>query len=99
MTNLPTIEHPTGQANCTFVTFGPVELAFSYGTVIGFRAGAGRWIVSENCWGPTTAKHINLVPGGDDKANRVERGLFEAQLAGCIALVTAGVYRTEEVAS
>ena len=75
----PTITHPTGRPNFTVVDTGPVTLAFSYETVIGFNVGTG-WIVSENLWGPTTGKHINSL-GNVLPPERLDRGAFEAALA------------------
>jgi hypothetical protein len=57
------------------VCTGDMTLWFSYQTLIAFRIGAVK-VVSENCWGATTGKHLNRVDGGD-KANRVKRTEFE----------------------
>jgi hypothetical protein len=71
----------------TFVTVGSLELAFSYTTIIAFRAGAGPWVKSENVWSRTTGKHLNEVPG-----ERIAHADFQAKLAALldsIALVTS----------
>ena len=50
----------------------------SYETVIAFEKD-GDLVVSENVWGPTTAKHINWVDNGD-KDTRLSREDFVEQL-------------------
>jgi hypothetical protein len=61
------------------VQIGELTLWFSYDTVVGFRAPGHLSQVSENCWGPTTGKHLNWLDGGS-KQNRLPRAEFEAKL-------------------
>lgn len=85
----PTISHPTDRPNFTEVTVGPIDLTFSYRTVIAFRGpGEPSLVVSENCWGPTTGKHLNYV---SDRAGRVPRGEFEARLSAMLDRVNVEV--------
>ena len=65
-----------------FVTVGPIELAFSYETVIAFDAGEG-WVMSENIWSTTTGKHINEVSRGP----RIDRADFEQRLEDMLAFL------------
>ena len=78
------IDHPTNKPNFSEVQVGPVTLWFSYRTVIGFRAG-GSPVVRENDWGPTTGKHLNEIPGGNDKAARLDSASFTAALDAVLA--------------
>ena len=65
-------------ANCMQVGIGSLDLYFSYQTVVAFRTPKTGFVISENCWGPTTGKHLNWL--NDDKKNRLNRGEFEKQL-------------------
>ena len=67
--------------NC--VTIGSLHLYFSYETIIGFGSDNMN-CVSENLWGTTTGKHINMID--DNKANRLPREEFERVLQEEIAL-------------
>ena len=58
MSNLPTCD---SKSNFTYVDMGDVELWFSYRTLIGFRS-SGKLYVRYNEWGPTTGKHLNVIP-------------------------------------
>lgn len=61
------------------VAVGNLNLYFSYKTVIAFQNGTGLR-VSENCWGPTTGKHLNWIDKGNKKA-RLPREQFERELS------------------
>lgn len=87
------IEHPTDRPNYSVVTIGDVELHFSYATVIGFRAGFDGYTVRENDWGPTTGRHLNMIPSGSDKAARLPAEAFEARLASALSGIGAEVAR------
>jgi hypothetical protein len=50
--------------NFAIVCLNSIEIYFSYETPIGFRS-QGRLYVCENCWGPTTGKHLNAIDGGN----------------------------------
>jgi hypothetical protein len=63
--------------HCMQVEIGSVTLYFSYQTLIAFSTPEGR-VVSKNCWGPTTGKHLNSIDGGDKKS-RLDRDEFEAK--------------------
>jgi hypothetical protein len=67
-----------GQANSMFVEIGNLTLYFSYKTVIGFEGFGEPLTVSENLWGPTTGKHLNLLQSDKDK--RLARRVFEDRL-------------------
>ena len=57
---------------------GLATFYFSYQAVVAFYGPNGRR-VSENCWGPTTGKHLNWIDGGN-KESRLPRDQFEAEL-------------------
>ena len=66
------------------IDVGSLTLWFSYDTVVAFAAPNGNSSfrnvnVSENCWGPTTGKHLNTIDGGN-KRSRIKRADFEAAL-------------------
>jgi hypothetical protein len=65
--------------SCRAVSIGCIDLYFSYDTVVAFRAPRMGLVVSENCWGPTTGKHLNWIDGGY-KSTRLPRDEFERQL-------------------
>lgn len=82
-----TIDHPTGQPNFTEVRLGPVDLFFSYSTIVAFRApGFGR-VVSESVWSQTTGKHLNVIDGGN-RADRLEHDTFQRQLELLLERIT-----------
>lgn len=62
------------------VNIGNLTLYFSYDTVIAFSTYETGRVVSQNDWGTTTGKHLNWIDGGN-KARRLPREQFEAQLA------------------
>ena len=47
---------------------------FSYKTLVAFTHNHN-FYVSENCWGPTTGKHLNWIDNGNKKS-RLRRGEF-----------------------
>lgn len=58
------------------VTVGNATVFFSYQTPVAFQIGGNPMVVSENCWGPTTGKHLNWIDGGR-KNERKKREEFE----------------------
>ena len=62
------------------IACGDLNLYFSHEVLIGFTYG-GQLFVSENCWGPTTEKHISRLAG---KTIRLEREEFETLVAKVI---------------
>lgn len=62
---------------------GGLGVWFSYSTVVAFSVGGWNTVVSENCWGPTTGKHLNAIDGGDKKG-RLPRPEFEQQLSAAL---------------
>lgn len=69
---LPSVEHI--RPNFVHV-YGDVDLWFSYRTLIAFQKVGEPPVVSENCWGPTTGKHLNII---GKKDYRLPRAQFEA---------------------
>ena len=55
------------------VTLGKLTLFFSYETVVGFSTPKTGLCVSENIWGTTTGKHLNII---SDKTQRIPREEF-----------------------
>ena len=68
----------TTAVNALVFSIGNYYIYYSYKTPVAFRGPDGLK-VSENCWGPTTGKHLNAIDGGD-KANRMPRAEFEKAL-------------------
>lgn len=80
---LPSVNHPTDRPNFTEVSVGPVDLLFSYRTVISFRGpGEPSFVTRQNDWGPTTGKHLNYCQ--PDKAQRVSGHEFEMRLTAML---------------
>lgn len=82
--NLPTISNYGNYSSDNYgahslkVSFDTLDLYYSYETVVAFNF-KGNFVVSENCWGSTTGKHLNWIDNGDKK-NRVTREQFENEL-------------------
>lgn len=55
--------------NFNQITLGPLTVWFSYRTPIAFQVDGSPLVISENRWGPTTAKHLNRV--NHDKSKRI----------------------------
>ena len=64
-------------ANSLRVSFGNLDLYYSYETVIAFRASGGL-VIRKNDWSTTTGKHLNAI--NDDKSRRIDGSEFEKQL-------------------
>ena len=47
------------------VSVGPIDLYYSYRTLVAFRAPGFGLVVISNYWGPTTGKHLNWIDGGE----------------------------------
>ena len=58
------------------VTLGVVQVWFSYQTIVAFCTPKTGLVVSENCWGTTTGKHLNWIDQ-QNKSSRVSRNQFE----------------------
>lgn len=54
------LTHPTNRPNFSKLFLNGYTLYFSYETIVAFHNGE-TLIVTENTWGPTTAKHINYA--------------------------------------
>jgi hypothetical protein len=59
----------------TFVS-GPLQVWFSYKTMVAFKFDGHPRVVVKNQWGPTTGKHLNWIDHGD-KAGRVDQETFD----------------------
>lgn len=55
------------------LNLGKITLFFSYETVVGFSTLETGVCVSENLWGTTTGRHLNLI---SEKRNRLPREEF-----------------------
>lgn len=80
--SLPSIVHPTGQANFSAVSINGVTYFFSYETCVAFER-YGVTYVRQNEWSTTTGKHLNTIDGGSPEAKkqRLAREDFLAALA------------------
>lgn len=66
-------------ANAVSITIGPIDLYFSYKTVIAFRAPGFGLVISANRWSSTTGRHLNEICRKEDKT-RLSQGDFEKKL-------------------
>lgn len=73
-----TVRHPTDRPNFTVVEIGPIELYFSYETVVGYRTEEEGVVLSENVWGVTTGKHLNFIDS--HKPSRLPHDQFVGRL-------------------
>ena len=71
-------------AHSLVISIGKLSLWFSYDTVIAFEDGGQDIQVSENNWGPTTGKHLNILDGGNKKT-RLDSAVFEHNLEAVLA--------------
>lgn len=62
-------------AHCLLFEMDGMKVWFSYQTVIAFETPKTGLVVSENCWGPTTGKHLNWI--SSHRSHRVKREEFE----------------------
>ena len=60
------------------VDVGNLRLYFSYDTIVAFTSPKGLRVI-QNCWGPTTGKHLNAIDNGDKKS-RLSPEQFEQEL-------------------
>lgn len=65
-------------AHCMCVEVGPIDLYYSYRTLVAFRAPGIGLVVHENIWGPTTGKHLKWIDNGN-KSSRVSSTEFDAK--------------------
>jgi hypothetical protein len=77
--------HYTGRnTKAVCVSVGPIDLYFSYTTVIAVRAPGFGLSIMKNYWGPTTGRHMNeILPMADE--DRMPREEFEAKLLKILA--------------
>lgn len=71
------VRHPNNRANYCTVYLGGLMLHFSYETIVGFSGPKYGTVASENLWGPTTGKHLNMFSNPND---RIGRDDFEYKL-------------------
>lgn len=72
-------------ANSICIELGNKKIYYSYETIVAFMGynSKGTYFgltVSENCWGPTTGKHLNWIDGGR-KDKRLSRDEFLRKLS------------------
>ena len=70
---VPSVSFPTDKQNFYIVHTDRLDVAYSYETPIAFRITApvgGCWVVRENDFSATTARHLNWLDNGN-KNNRV----------------------------
>ena len=66
-------------AHCLFVRVpGVISLWYSYQTIIAFTFRGERY-VTQNIWGSTTGKHLNMIDGGN-RNERLDRNTFITKL-------------------
>jgi len=67
----------TTPVNALRFDLGRVSVWFSYKIPVAFRTSKGL-VVSTNCWGSLTGKHLNAIDG--NKEGRLARKQFESEL-------------------
>ena len=58
--------------NFKSVKIGSIVLYYSYDTIIGFSTPNHSLCVTENIWGTTTGKHLNMISEEKDRIPRAE---------------------------
>jgi len=77
---------------------GRFTLWYSYNTVIAFTGpgmpliGRSIWCC-ENCWGPTTGKHLNFIE--PDKTKRVPVDEFEKELSRILSRIDSALNKLD----
>lgn len=67
--------------NFKAVKIGGITLYYSYDTIIGFSTPNTDLCVTENIWGTTTGRHLNMI---SDKKGRIPRKEFLEKLDNII---------------
>jgi len=64
--------------NAKVIRIGENEFYFSFETLVAIRRGTELKVI-QNCWGPTTGRHLNAIDGGSPEAKeaRLSREDFE----------------------
>lgn len=79
MRELPTIENYGKYSSSNYgahtlcVSVGPIDVYYSYTTVVAFRTPDAGLVVRHNEWGPTTGKHLNWIDGGSTERVKARR--------------------------
>lgn len=63
-------------AHCLTFSIGPLQVWFSYATMVAFHFDGHARVVSKNDWGTTTGKHLNWIDGRCKK-QRVDQETFD----------------------
>ena len=71
-------------ANSICIQLGLKTIYYSYDTIVAFEGYNSKGVyfgltVSKNCWGPTTAQHLNFIDGGAT-SKRLDRNKFLKKL-------------------
>lgn len=89
MASISINNYTSRNAEALCVSIGPIDLYFSYKTVIAFRAPGFGSCVRENSWGPTTGRHIKETgfdPGISQRMNGAEFDALVEQIASSISV-------------
>lgn len=70
------------KGHCDVYSKDGVELYFSYQTLVAFKVPNYQLVSIENCWGPTTGKHLNWI--GEPKDARLSSDDFEKVAKECL---------------
>ena len=78
------MRHSSGNygTNAIAIKVGALTLWFSYDTVVAFKVEGGLIVASQNIWGTTTGKHLNVIE--PDKGKRLEYSEFTSKLANLL---------------
>lgn len=69
-------------AHCLQVEFAKFTIYYSYETIVAYWDYQDGTVCSENCWGTTTGRHLNLIQ--PDKKARKSREEFEKMFEAMI---------------
>lgn len=74
-----TYAEPSSKCNTVHLNLGNISLYYSYRTIIAFHTIDEGLVVCSNEWGPTTARHLNLIDGGNVE-DRIDYDEFQDKL-------------------
>ncbi len=75
-----TYNHENYGANAMMISFGELQIYFSYKTPIAFYSPMDGWFARKNDWGPTTRKHIRAATSDASGCVTLDGHTFEMAL-------------------
>lgn len=83
--NITEVAFHMGGTNLNTIEIGDLTLYYSYRTLVAYETPEGKLVISQNVWGVTTGKHLNIIDG--DKKKRIPHPEF-IELAKSVHIVT-----------